>query len=123
LEISNVAALSPVKDTEGLSNHEVVGLVTVAKSTDAEDDAISAYLVRQDMRKAGFTDIAVTLAMRSLIRKGMVAHRSESDYNNTYIVYSVTDKGMEWLEANQDQLALRATRQSEKKAIPPSPFT
>jgi hypothetical protein len=108
VELGNVATLSPVRETEGLSAHEVVALVTVAQGTDAADDWIAAHLVRQDVRKAGYTDIAVTLAVRSLIRKELLQSRTDEDYNrNEFIAYSATDTGMKWLEANQDQLVLR----------------
>lgn len=122
LEIGNAASLSPIRDTEGLTPHEIVGLVTVAESTDAADDRIAAHLVRQDMRKTGYTDIAVTLALRTLVRKGMIEAFKDSDYNgNEFIAYSVTDRGMEWLEINQDQLVLKRPPQPQKRSTP-SPF-
>jgi hypothetical protein len=108
VEIGAVASLSPIKETEGLSSHEVVGLVTVAQSTDSAQDAVWAQSIRQDMGKAGYTEIAVTLALRSLTRKGMIEYRQDSDYNgNPATAYSVTDEGMRWLEDNQHKLVLR----------------
>jgi nucleoside 2-deoxyribosyltransferase len=121
LDIGSAATLSPLKETEGLSPHEIVGVVTVAENTDSPDEWIAARSVRQDMQRAGYTAIAVTLALRSLLKKGMVAVRTDQDYNgNEFVVYSVTDRGMEWLEANQDQLVLE--RRSPPKRASPSPF-
>lgn len=120
LEIGSVADRSPLKETEGLASHEVVALVTVAENTDSEDDRVAAHVIRQDMRKAGYTDIAVTLGLRSLARKGMAQSTTDTDYNdNEYTAYSVTDRGMAWLETNQDQLVLRRGSQQQN---PMSPF-
>lgn len=122
IDIGSAATLSPLKETEGLSPHEIVGLVTVAESTDAPDDWIAAHSVRQDMQRAGYTAIAVTLALRSLLRKGMVDVRTDQDYNgNEFAAYTATDRGMEWLQANQDQLVLER-KPREIRASAPSPF-
>jgi nucleoside 2-deoxyribosyltransferase len=122
LDIGSAAALSPLKETEGLSPHEVVGLVTIAESTDAPDDWIAAHSVRQDMQRAGYTAIAVTLALRSLLRKSMVEVRTDQDYNgNEFVAYAATDRGIEWLENHQDQLVLERKPQG-KGPRGPSPF-
>ena len=108
LELGSITEVSPLKETEGLSPHEMVGLVTVAEGTDSPNDSIAASLARQNMRRAGFTDIAVTLAIRSLAKKGLVLTATDSDFNgNEFMVYRVTDRGIAWLESNQDRLVLR----------------
>jgi hypothetical protein len=108
-ELSAIADLSPVAETEGLSQHEIIGLVSVAQGLDSPSDVVSAYYVHADMENAGFTRIAFTLAMAGLSKKGMIQaeFRHDSQDNEEYTAYSVLPKGFEWLEKNIDRLVLK----------------
>jgi hypothetical protein len=74
---------------------------------------VSGYVIRRDMNTAGFTNIAVGIALKTLGLKGM----TESDIWNDpqdgdpYTVYKPTAKGEKWLIDNQDKLQLRSTEQ------------
>ena len=68
-EIEKVSKISPVADTEGLSQHEMVALVTVMQNSFISTEGVSVYTVKDDMNKAGFTDIAISLALKSLRQK------------------------------------------------------
>ncbi len=70
MSIEEIADRTPVAETEGLSQQEIVALVSVAGSSLIPDEAVSAYLVKQDMNRAGFTDVAISLAARALLKKG-----------------------------------------------------
>src|SRR6185436_18822595 len=59
--IEAAASISPIADVEALAQHEVVALVSVAQNLDHPGDIVSTYTIRQDMEKAGFTKVAVTL--------------------------------------------------------------
>jgi hypothetical protein len=106
--IGRVANLAAVKDTEGLNQHELVALVTVMQNAFLSNGSASAYTIRQDMNSAGFTDIAVSLALRTLKEpKGMVKSYLVNDPDgDTYYVYTPTAKGEQWLIDNQDKLQL-----------------
>ena len=107
-EIDKIAKISPVAETEGLSQHEMVALVTVMQNIFISADGVSAYRIKEDMNLVGFTDIAVSLAMKSLSQKGMITTKTETDYNgNVFSVYFVSSKGEKWLLDNQEQLVLR----------------
>ena len=108
-QIDDVADLSPVVATDGLSQHEMVALVTVAaNNTLGTTDPASAWLVRSDMNRAGFTDIAVTLAVRGLIRKNLIKEATGVDDNGEeYLALAATEAGMSWLDHNQEKLVLR----------------
>lgn len=98
----------------------MAALVAVAQQLDVPTGSISAYLVRQDMEKAGFTKIAATLGVRAFLDKGMLETIQDHDYNgDTFTAYCVTDKGMAWLFANQDKLTLTEDppRQSRSDGI------
>ena len=106
-ELGKVINRPVVKDTEGLNQHELVALVTIMQNSFVSNGYVSGYTVRSDMNKAGFTDIAIGIALKTLSIKGMIDSAMEQDDNgNPYSVFRVTDKGAEWLIANQDKLAL-----------------
>jgi predicted transcriptional regulator len=109
--LGRVADMPPIADTEGLAHHEMVALVTIAENIDSPSDKVSTYTVKEDMNRAGFTKIAVTLALTALLRKGMIQDQMETDMNgNDFFVYSVSRKGLEWLLQNQARLVLRKQR-------------
>ncbi len=106
-QIARVASSSPLADTEGLSPHEVVALVTVAQNQFSPLESISAYRIKDDMNKAGFTDIAASLGLRGLSRKGMI--KSDNAIDNSgepFPIYQLTEKGEDWLFSNQEKLTL-----------------
>ena len=105
-QLGDLARMSPVAAVEGLEQHEVAALVSVAQQLPDPIGGISAYLVRRDMEKAGFTEIATTLGMRGLLAKRMLESFEEEDQNESYTAYRVTDKGMTWLFQNTEKLKL-----------------
>ena len=63
------------------------------------------------MERSGYTRIAVTLALTSLLRKGIVDTRRDTDQNgNDFSLYQATPRGMQWLLDNQDTLVLKRQR-------------
>lgn len=110
-EIGRVASLSPVKDTEGLTQHELVGFVTVMQNSFLTGaGATPAYRIKEDMHSAGFTDIAMSIALKTLSSKGMIQSDTWHDEQDgsPYLVYKTSEKGEQWLIANQDKLVLKA---------------
>lgn len=106
--IGRISNLSPVADTEGLSQHELVALVTVMQNRLAPEDVVSTYTIKEDMNRVGFTDIGVSLALRGILDNGMVTTAIETDWNgDDYVVYSMTEEGIQWLMRNQDELVLK----------------
>jgi len=116
--LGRVADMPPIAETEGLAHHEMVALVTIAENIDSPSDRVGTYTIKEDMNRAGFTKIAVTLALTSLLRKGMVEDQMETDINgNEFFLYTVSQKGMEWLLQNQDRLGLK---KQKSEAVSPS---
>ncbi len=114
-KLGDLKAASPVADVEGLSQHEMVALVAIAQNLDTPGDSVSMYLIRQDMEKSGFTKIATTLALTSLLCKRFIRDIEAEDYNGeTYTAYVLEDQGMEWLLANQERFVLRIRPQAPK---------
>lgn len=120
-EIGRVSTASPLKETEGLSQHEMVALVTVMQNSFISTGGISGWRIREDMNGAGFTDIAISLALKALAQKAMISSDVEYDQNgDAYSVYSTTRQGDEWLIQNQEQLVLKRepSRSSDGENIP-----
>jgi len=108
-ELGRIINRPVVKDTEGLNQHELVALVTIMQNSFLSNGYVSGFQVRNDMNKAGFTNIAVSIALKTLTTKGMVDSGIEQDQNGEpYAVYKATDKGEEWLVTNQEKLTLTA---------------
>ena len=73
------------------------------------------------MKRAGFTQIAVTLGLASLLDKGLLELREgyNEETDNSYILYSVTDEGFRWLQANQEKLNLTVpTKEPDDEDVP-----
>jgi hypothetical protein len=107
-EIDKISKLSPIADTQGLSQHEMVALVTIMQNGFISTGGVSAWSIKQDMNSAGFTDIAISIALRCLVLKGMARDDTETDINGIEsAIYFVTEAGEHWLLNNQDKLVLK----------------
>lgn len=122
-EIGKVSRISPVGETEGLTQHEMVALVTVMQNSFISMEGVSAYTIKKDMNKAGFTDIAVSLALKSLREKTILQLGTATDEQGyEYPSYSVTRDGGQWLLDNQDKLVLREEPPPPSKSTDEIPF-
>lgn len=116
-KLDQASRLSPVRDVEGLEQHEMVALISVAENINAPDEVIYVHSIRRDMERAGFTKIATTLGLGALLNKSLVKNaQQEGDHGEVYTGYSLTEAGMRWLMTNQDQLVLK--KEEEDDDIP-----
>jgi hypothetical protein len=107
-EIGRVVNLPPVKDTEGLNQHELVALVTVMQNSFLSNGFVPGYRIKNDMNTGGFTDIAVSIALKTLSAKGLLESDLWDDHDGEpYAVYKTTSVGEDWLIANRDKLILK----------------
>ena len=96
--------------------------MAVAVGADLPGGPASAWSVKRDCERAGYTDIAVTLALRRLIRREYVDNSFDlNERGEQYVTYSATDRGLDWLDANQSGLVLRR-RGPQKKDDDDIPF-
>lgn len=115
-KVSELAKLSKI---EGLDQHEIVCLAALAENLDHPDDNASAYQIKRDMERSGFTKIATTLAVKSLIQKELVSYEQypDSDGDN-YIGYTLTENGWAWVLENQSRFMLRKPEPKPDDDIP-----
>jgi hypothetical protein len=64
--LQTVASLSSVKPTEGLSSYEISALVAAMANRLSPDTEVTPVEIKRDMRKAGYTEIAISLSFGEL---------------------------------------------------------
>jgi hypothetical protein len=119
-ELQTVATLSQVKPTEGLSPHEIGVLITITSSVYTPHDGIAPHKIKESMKRSGYTGVASTLALAALKEKDMIEYVEEEsgNFNESYTVCRLTDKGLAWMLANQDRFRLRLADVDDE---PPEP--
>lgn len=111
-------SVTSVSVNEGLEPHEIAGLVAVAEANEPTHGS-SIGDVRKRMRTAGFEEMAVGLAVESLISEGMLERYKPSrlkkgfDWN----MYRITSEGWGWLRANCKQLPLRISGEDTQNEV------
>src|SRR5205085_6256375 len=101
--LQSIASMSPVREVQGLSPHEMAAL-SILFADRADPEVVTPYYqLRDEMEKAGFTAIAVNLSLESLKRKRMVRHQDveEQQKGYTYPGYALEPDGVEWIMQNQ----------------------
>ncbi len=97
--------INPVKESMGLKPHEFTMLLLIMENQLTSEDSVSIYNIKNDMDKAGYNSLAVSISVRELQRKGLIDTLKESDYNNNeYIVCKLTTKGENWIIENQHNI-------------------
>jgi hypothetical protein len=107
---TEIVEASPVKDSAGLRPHEQTVLALILANSDATDDSISATSLKQEMRKAGYSDLGTRVATAGLVRLGYIQSGWHREDYEGWVVYSLTPDGEEWLVENQFKLQLRTLR-------------
>ncbi len=99
---------NPVKESEGLKQHEISMMILLLENQLTEDQTVSALRLQRDMESIGFTRVASNIAFRELKRKELIDQDiAYSDEGDKYTVFKLTAKGERWLIDNQDQMEFR----------------
>ncbi len=103
---------TPVQEKEGLKGHEIAILILLMQNQFSIDDSFPVASLKSEMNKSGYTDIATSVGIKSLIQKNMVIIKGIDDYNHyEYYACRLTDDGMNWIMSNQDQFEFRKPKQ------------
>lgn len=110
--LEQLAETKVVADVGGLNQFEIVALVTVAENAEGPTGHVSNWSIRHDMERAGYTKLAATLSLTTLLRKNMLLSGRETDQDgNEFATYRVSDAGLQWLLDNQERLVLTKKQQ------------
>ena len=106
--LGKLGSVTSISKVEGLEQYEIAGLIAVAEEVNDPEAGIETGIFRHNMGQAGFTKLAGTLALKSLLDREMLEQfEYEGDRGKTYLVFKVTSKGMDWLFTNKEKLTLR----------------
>jgi hypothetical protein len=123
--MQTVASLSPVK-TDGLSSYEIVAMVSIMENRLSPEESVTPSDLKKDMRRAGYTDVATSLSLVSLVRKGLIDCKQlkgeTQDGFYTYQAYTLTAEGLEWMLQNQHLFKLRVDDDAPQVSDEDIPF-
>lgn len=112
---------TPVIETEGLKGHEIALLILIMENQISSEDNFSIFILKNEMNKSGYTDIATSVGIRSLVKNGMIeTFKATDDFNNNqeYPACRLTEKGEGWILSNQDQLQFRKASTNPTDELP-----
>ena len=110
---------NPIKESQGLKPHELTMLLMIMENQLTREDSVSLYNIKNDMDKAGFNALAVSISVRELQSKGFIETFKESDYNNNeYVVCQLTELGEKWIINNQNLMQFRNEREDKADNLP-----
>lgn len=104
--LAELADLSPIKDQKGLTPMEISALVIIMENRFTPGGSVRPHEIRKDMAKLGYRDIAVSLSLEGLLRKGMIEPVELEGEYGPYTNYMMTSRGVDWIMVNQDKLVL-----------------
>lgn len=110
--LSSVVEASKLQKIQGLEQHEVVALAALGENITSITDSAAGHEIRRDMERSGFTNLATTIALKSLADRGFISQVSlESEDGYAYAGYSFTDNGWAWILANKNEFVLKKPQQ------------
>ena len=105
--LGQLGSVTSISRVEGLEQYEIAGLVAVAEEVNDPEDGISAWMFSQNMKQAGFSNLAGTLALKSLLDREMLERFEDENYDGEpFTAFKVTSEGMAWLLTNKGILTL-----------------
>jgi len=106
--LSAAAQVSKLQKIQGLEQHEVVALAALGENIYSLTDAASDQNIRQDMERSGFTNLATTIALKSLADSGFISQvKLENEDGWFYAGYKFTPEGWAWILENKSQFVLK----------------
>lgn len=112
---------TPISAREGLKSHEITMIVLIMENQMTSEDSMSIYSLKDEMNKAGYTDIATSVAIRTLQKNSFIETFKEQDeWNNNaeYLACRLTESGEKWIIDNQDKLEFKINNQANNMSEP-----
>lgn len=112
--INEVSSSSPLKETEGFQIYQIATLAIVLANCPTEEMTVSTYVLKRDLEKSGYTQVASSLGIRYLVQTGHLEIVTEFDpeMQEQYQAVKITDRGFDWLVTHQQELAIYLSPQT-----------
>jgi nucleoside 2-deoxyribosyltransferase len=105
--LQQIAEAVPVAPVSGLSQIEVT-ILAVAAGAALPGAGFSLWSLQNDAEKAGLSKAGVSLAIKRLMQKGFLEEAWIEKYGDEpYKGAAISDKGWEWIDANEEKFILR----------------
>lgn len=113
--LQQIAEAVPVAPVNGLSQIEVT-ILAVAAGAALPGAGFSLWSLQNDAEKAGLSKAGVSLAIKRLLLKDFLEEAwVEDGRNEPYRGSAISDKGWEWIDANEEKFILR---KSAREKVP-----
>ena len=105
--IRDIASAEQLAPISGLSKNELIVVAALAGHTDAADESVSIYAVRQDAERNGLTKVGFAVACQQLTAKSLIEVVQVHDYRGEpFYALRLTESGWKWTIANQHAFIL-----------------
>ncbi len=104
--LQQMADSDPVGSVKGLTQKEIIVLVTLATESFMPESFVSAWSAKRDAEKTGLNSLGFNLAIRQLIAKEYILKDVQYDerVQEPYDALQITEIGWSWIEANESLL-------------------
>lgn len=93
-----------VDDFAGLTYQEIAFLGTILSNQDSVDDYVSAWSIKEQMKKNGLNEILFNICLRKLLAKRFIETMVVNGYNgDEYNGINITQDGNDWILKNEDK--------------------
>ncbi len=104
-----------VDNFEGLTYQEITFLGAILSSQESMDEYVSAWNVKEQMKRSGLNEISFSICMRKLLAKNFIEASMVNDYNgNEYNGITITQDGNEWVLKNEDKFSVEYHAEKEE---------
>ena len=123
LLLEQAAKVDQASPQEGLSHQELIVLGVLAGETAVVESTVAFYSLKHTAERAGLTSIGFGLAIRRLLKHGLVVTKTEKDYEgDDYMAVQLTDLGWKWIDDNQRDFILHRVDSTRKGSLPSEPL-
>ena len=108
---------NPIASQDGLSPREVHLLGLAAGATAVPDAREAVWSLSRVAEEGGLTSVGFGLALRGLVRRGLIAIEDVDDRDGEYEGVYVTDKGWRWVEEHSHLFNLTKAKQAARPPL------
>lgn len=118
-----IQSSSPIKETEGLSDYEIITLCTIMENKTGPNAKVCTWEIAKDMDRLGYNRLAVNLGLQKLIKKQLIVSEIGHDRDDEEVeAFRVSELGLRWLLENEDKLNLKRPKRTMEGLDDEVPF-